>query len=98
MNHEFAVHKLNPEGMKKAKLIAEGFDSLVRQLDVLCIDGRELSVCRTKLEEACFFAKKAMAISLDNQDWGPSISGPMAMSAPDEKYNPNQTARTERVL
>ena len=68
MNHEFAVHRLNDEGMKKAKLIAESFDGLAKTLSIICIDGRELSICKTKLEEACFFAKKAMAIDLRNQE------------------------------
>lgn len=95
MNHEFAVHKLNDEGMKKAKLIAESFDSLLKTLSIVCIEGRELAVCKTKLEEACFFAKKAMAISLGNQlaqmecaNKSNEFSSfpPIRMNAPDEKY------------
>lgn len=101
MNHEFAVHRLNDEGMKKAKLIAESFDGLAKTLSIVCNDGREMSICRTKLEEACFFAKKAMAIDLSNQqhDAGMGIGScekglmqepphfrKMNMNAPDEKY------------
>lgn len=64
---EFAVHRLNQEGMEKATSIAFGFDLLLGGLEAVCMPGRELSICKTKLEEACFFAKKAMAINLGNQ-------------------------------
>lgn len=65
---EFATHKLNSEGMVKACKIGEVFDDLLMQLHVLCLPGREFSIAKTKLEEACFFAKKAMAINLANQE------------------------------
>lgn len=70
MNKEFEVHMLNDEGKRKARAIAEAFDQLLTTLTlaegavesfVLCPAGREMSIVRTKLEEACFFAKKAMA-------------------------------------
>lgn len=67
MNREFGVHMLNEEGKTKARMIAEAFDALLEAL--LIIDpqpSREMSVCRTKLEEACFFAKKAMAQQSSN--------------------------------
>jgi hypothetical protein len=64
----FKVHKLNEEGMKNANLIAESFDGLVCYLSKLCPDGREFSIVKTKLEEAAFFAKKAMAGLPDNQE------------------------------
>lgn len=67
MRNEFAVHMLNEEGKEKAKKIAQGFDDLMEGLELLCMSGRELSIVRTKLEEACFFAKKAMATNLGNQ-------------------------------
>ena len=66
-NAEFAVHKLNEEGMKKAKHIQYLFDSCLNGLEEVCTTGREFSITKTKLEEACFFAKKAMAINLANQ-------------------------------
>lgn len=66
-NPEFAVHMLNDEGQKKAHQIQGSFDFLLNSLSILCMPGREFSIVKTKLEEACFFAKKAMAIHLDNQ-------------------------------
>lgn len=63
----FQVHKLNEEGMKNANLIAESFDGLVLYLSKLCPESREFSIVKTKLEEAAFFAKKAMANLVTNQ-------------------------------
>lgn len=58
----FKSHVLNDEGMEKAKEIGAKFDSLLKDLQaVLTHDGRELSLVKTKLEEACFYAKKALA-------------------------------------
>lgn len=67
MNSEFAVHILNDEGIQKAKDIAVNFDNLLNYLKDTCIEGREFSIVKTKLEEASFFAKKAMATNLRNQ-------------------------------
>jgi len=60
MNKEFRVHMLNDEGKAKAKIIANYFDELLENLKSYCPDSREFSIVKTKLEEACFFAKKAM--------------------------------------
>lgn len=61
MNKAFQVHMLNDDGKSKAKQIAMAFDGLLAELATLCPAGRELALVTTKLEEACFFAKKAMA-------------------------------------
>lgn len=61
MNSEFTVHMLNEYGKTKALAIAESFDDLLERLKARCPEGRDLAIVRTKLEEACFFAKKAMA-------------------------------------
>lgn len=66
---EFETHRLNADGLQKAAAIAGEFAGLLSKLTVLCIEGRELAIVRTKLEEACFFAKKAMALNLVNQDY-----------------------------
>ena len=61
MNKEFQVHMLTEDGKAKAVQIAQAFDECLERITVLCAPGREMSIVRTKLEEACFFAKKAMA-------------------------------------
>lgn len=65
---EFSVHALNQGGMNKANAIADAFNKLLDELVVLCPQSRELSIARTKLEEACFFAKKAMATESENTE------------------------------
>lgn len=67
MNKEFEVHKLNDSGIEKATNIAELFDGVLNALSQILPAGRELSIVKTKLEEACFFAKKAMACDPTNQ-------------------------------
>lgn len=74
ISREFSTHMLNEQGKKKAAQIAEDFDNLLRYLHVTCFglgdketEGREWSLVKTKLEEACFYAKKAMAINHTNQ-------------------------------
>jgi hypothetical protein len=65
----FEVHKLNATGIEKAKTIAKLFDELLATLSDECrAEGREFALVRTKLEEACFFAKKAMAKNPLNQE------------------------------
>ena len=65
---EFAVHKLNKEGMDKATQLAAGFSDFLNLVESLVgPDGREMSIVRTKLEEASFFAKKSIAIRPENQ-------------------------------
>lgn len=66
---EFGVHILNEQGITTAKLMAWKFTELTTWLEATagCMPGREWSITKTKLEEACFFAKKAMATNLINQ-------------------------------
>ena len=61
MNKEFEVHILTDNGIGKAKEIAAVFDEALNLLKIICPEGREFSIVKTKLEEACFFAKKSMA-------------------------------------
>lgn len=68
MNKEFQVHLLTAEGVKKAQSIAYLFDALLTSLQELVPgSSREMSIARTKLEESCFFVKKAMANDFQNQ-------------------------------
>lgn len=66
----FEVHALNDEGIAKAQRIAASFSTLLRILEFECSPqekSREFSIVKTKLEEASFFAKKAMASAPENQ-------------------------------
>lgn len=64
MNKEFKVHILTDEGIEKAKKLANLFDTLLTTLsNEYCSEGREFSIVKTKLEEACFFAKKSMCLN-----------------------------------
>lgn len=68
MDPLFEVHMLNEEGKAKATQIAFHFGDLLSNLANLCgEDSREFSITKVKLEEACFFAKKAMANRMENQ-------------------------------
>jgi hypothetical protein len=81
----FEVHKLNSVGLDKADKLRVVFQSALDSIEQICkalvIDmsklptlqppnTRELSIVRTKLEEASFFAKRAMALCPENQDGG----------------------------
>lgn len=61
MHAEFQTHKLNDQGFAKAKQLAEKFDELLTYIEGTVTSSRERSIAATKLEEACFFAKKALA-------------------------------------
>lgn len=71
MNEAFSFHKLNAVGMDKAGAIARDFDTLLASLEERGIGGRYLAIVKTKLEEACFFAKKGMASVPENQEVAP---------------------------
>ena len=70
MNSAFKVHKLNERGLEKADDIAQIFDDLLSELDTIVgsREGRLMAIVYTKLEEACFFAKKAVAVQAENQE------------------------------
>lgn len=67
MHQAFRVHMLNEKGKGLASEIAGAFDELAARLFLICPQGRELAIVMTKLEEACFFAKKAIANVEANQ-------------------------------
>ncbi len=82
MHKEFTSHVLNERGKRKARSIAEAFDTLLHELlgttsdefttsarEVLCNEKtREFSLVKTQLEIASFYAMKAMALDPDNQE------------------------------
>lgn len=70
MDPLFQVHMLNENGRAKAKAIANEFDSLLINLKNICPENtREFAIVKTNLEQACFFAKKAIANDPGNQIW-----------------------------
>jgi hypothetical protein len=73
MDTLFKVHKLNAEGLAKARKLAEAFDALLDEIHRVSETGtseptRELYLVRTYLELACFYAKKNMAMDIRNQE------------------------------
>lgn len=69
----FTFHKLNEKGQTKAEAIASAYENFLKSVYEIAFDGaagfesREWSIVKTKLEEACFFTKKAMATQVVNQ-------------------------------
>jgi hypothetical protein len=52
----------------KAERIAEIMSRALTDLEAIAgAGGREIAIARTKMEEASFFAKKAMASRIDNR-------------------------------
>lgn len=67
MHKAFKNLPLNLMGEDHSIIIGLLFDELLTKLDTELIpEGRERSLMVTKLEEACFFAKKAMALQSKN--------------------------------
>jgi hypothetical protein len=64
-NDEFKVHILNEAGIQKAQELGGKFDEFLTNLDLN--KDRYGAIVRTKLEEACFFAKKSLASKPENQ-------------------------------
>jgi hypothetical protein len=90
MHQEFEVHLLNDRGIDKAKRLAAYFDDLLCRIEEImdaevtseldsvrkaASHNRSMSIVRTKLEEASFFAKKAMAILPENQRQAVVVDG-----------------------
>jgi hypothetical protein len=63
----FGFQKLNKLGQEKAVKIQQIFEQMLNDLEPLLTHPRASAVCLTKLEEACFFAKKSMALDPNNQ-------------------------------
>jgi hypothetical protein len=68
MSTLFKYHQLNAGGLAKCEFVTNSFDDLLSNLETHCnVNSREFSLVKTKLEEACFFAKKSIAIDPANQ-------------------------------
>lgn len=69
MHEGFKTHLLNENGKLRAKLVGEKFDNLLTELkEIGAADGRYGAIVATKLEEACFFAKKSIATKTEFQE------------------------------
>lgn len=67
MHPAFEVHMLNEDGKLLARQLADAYEQLRATVELACASGktaggRELALATTKLEESCFYAKKAMAM------------------------------------
>lgn len=68
INPLFKYHSLKPSAINKTELVAEAFSQLLTTLEEVCPPiTREFSIVKTKLEEACFYAKKSIANAPENQ-------------------------------
>lgn len=65
---EFQVHMLNESGKAKAYVIADALSACLDTIERQGVTGRALALVKTKLEEACFFAKRGMAELPENQE------------------------------
>lgn len=61
LHEAFAVHMLNEHGKMLAHELAYEFHQTLENLKAMGLEGRYLAIVTTKLEEACFFAKKGLA-------------------------------------
>lgn len=68
MGDEFTVHRLNINGFAKAERVAFNFETLLQNVLGDVPPGRERAVMITKLQEACFWAKRGIALQPENQD------------------------------
>lgn len=64
----FRAHAVNAHGLSQARKLAELFSEMLSSIEEISgTEGREITIIRTKLEEACFFAMRAMASQASNQ-------------------------------
>lgn len=70
MDPLFVRQQLNPEGKEKATMLATIFDDALTEITTLIGSGpsREVALVRTHLEQASFYAQRAMAIRPENQE------------------------------
>lgn len=65
---EFKSHILSDGGLRKAEEIGSTFTEALDKLESICgKDGREMALVRTHLQDASFYAKRAMAVRPENQ-------------------------------
>jgi hypothetical protein len=65
----FSHNRLNVQGVDKVTRVQDAFTKLLRELEgITALGGREGAIVRTKLEEACFYAKKNISLIKENQE------------------------------
>jgi len=64
----FETYLLNEDGKQAVNLVRSAFHDMIGKLNHLCPKGREYAIVQTKLEEACFFAVKAVSMDEKNQE------------------------------
>ena len=64
---EFEIYNLNDNWRLKAGEITNGFSQLLDLIDSIVPAGRERALVVTKLQEACFWAKRSLAQLPENQ-------------------------------
>ena len=62
MRQEFEVFALSTEGKLKSDELQEAFSATLDAVDELVPQGRELSLARTALQEACAWAIRGMSM------------------------------------
>jgi len=68
MRPEFQVHLLNAQGLNRAKELGEVFSDALDNIEVLIPAGRDRALVITKMQEASYFAKRAIAADPANQE------------------------------
>lgn len=67
IREEFRANALTNEAGDKLRVIRESFSVLLTSLETVTPPGRHLALVKTKLEEACMFAVRAVAVEPANQ-------------------------------
>jgi len=67
MRDEFKVHVLNDEGCAKTKVLDHIFSETLDAIERMIPAGRERALVVTKMQEASFFARRAIALDPQNQ-------------------------------
>ncbi len=66
---EFSWARLNELGISRATEVARFFSTLLDSLESITPgNGRSMAIVRTKLQEASYFAKRAVAEQTENQE------------------------------
>lgn len=68
MRDEFQTVRLNIDGAARLEDVREVFSACLDRVEVLCVNSRERSLAITKLQEAEFWASRAIAMRPENRE------------------------------